>query len=186
MAQFWHLTGPTTLSPTWPRSKSSAEPSSAASSTNTSGPRRCPGQGWWPSFGTPHPARRRAAETATRTRRSCAVPRPKTGSHRWPDQRISPGRMTWTRFPARTTPGSSTVRCEFSVLRVGSAQRPRWHCNQPQRPVLPHDSCGADLAGLSGREGIATSGLCSRRFGAIHQYIDLRCRRWRTPRAWCR
>jgi putative transposase len=30
---------------------------------------------------------RRPAETATRTRRSRAVPRPKTGSRRWPDQR---------------------------------------------------------------------------------------------------
>jgi len=30
------------------------------------------------------------------------VLRPKTGSHRWPDQRISPGRMTWTRFSTRT------------------------------------------------------------------------------------
>ena len=51
---------------------------------------------------TPLPERRRAAETATRTRRSCAVPRPKTGSCRRPDKRISPGRMTWTRFSART------------------------------------------------------------------------------------
>ncbi len=47
---------------------------------------------------TPLPARRRAAETATRTRRSCTVPHPKTGQRQWPDQRISPGRMTWTRF----------------------------------------------------------------------------------------
>src|ERR1019366_4712292 len=29
-------------------------------------------------------------------------PRPKTQSRRWPDQRISPGRITWTRFSART------------------------------------------------------------------------------------
>jgi hypothetical protein len=28
------------------------------------------------------------------TCRSCAVPRPKTGTRRWPDQRISPDRMT--------------------------------------------------------------------------------------------
>src|SRR6266516_2377819 len=35
----------TTRSPTFPRSGSSAGPSSAASSTNTSGPRRSPGQG---------------------------------------------------------------------------------------------------------------------------------------------
>ena len=50
------------------------------------------------------PARRRAAETATRTDQSRSLPRPKTGSCWWPDQRISPGRMTWTRFSARTGP----------------------------------------------------------------------------------
>jgi putative transposase len=32
------------------------------------------------------------------------VPHPETGSCRWRDQRIPPGRMTWTRFPARTRP----------------------------------------------------------------------------------
>jgi hypothetical protein len=37
--------GPTTRLPTSPRSGSSADPSSAASSTNTIGPHRSPGQG---------------------------------------------------------------------------------------------------------------------------------------------
>ena len=45
--------GPTTLPPTSPRSGSSADPSSAALSTNTSGPHRRPGQEQWPNFGTP-------------------------------------------------------------------------------------------------------------------------------------
>ena len=45
--------GPTTLSPTSPKSGSGAGPSSAASSTNTSGPHRDPGQGQWPTSGTP-------------------------------------------------------------------------------------------------------------------------------------
>jgi putative transposase len=44
------------------------------------------------------PARRRAAETATRTGQPRPLPRPKTRSRRWPGQRISPGRMPWTRF----------------------------------------------------------------------------------------
>jgi len=44
----------------------------------------------------------RAAEAAPRAGRSRSVPRPKTEAHQWPDQRISPGRMTWTRFSART------------------------------------------------------------------------------------
>ena len=47
----------------------------------------------------PHRSLRGAAPlTAARTGRSGPVPRPKTHSRRWPDQRISPGRMTWTRF----------------------------------------------------------------------------------------
>jgi hypothetical protein len=52
----------------------------------------------------PHrsPAQRRAAETATRAGRSRSAPRPKTDSCQWADQRLSPGRMTWTRFSART------------------------------------------------------------------------------------
>jgi len=45
--------GPTTLSPTFPRSGSSAGPSSAASSTNTSEPHRSQCQDRWPSSGTP-------------------------------------------------------------------------------------------------------------------------------------
>jgi len=44
--------GPTTLSPTFLRSGSSAGPSSAAS-TNTSEPHRSQGQDQWPSSGTP-------------------------------------------------------------------------------------------------------------------------------------
>src|SRR6266702_1619620 len=55
-----------------------------------------------PAPAAPLPQRSRAAETATRTGRPQPVPRTKTGSHRWHDQRIPPGRVTWTRFSART------------------------------------------------------------------------------------
>ena len=44
---------PTTRSPTSPRSRSSVGPSSAASSANTNGQHRSPGQRHWPSSGTP-------------------------------------------------------------------------------------------------------------------------------------
>ena len=44
---------PTTLPPTSPRNGSSAGPSSAVSSTNTSEPHKSPGQHRWPSSGTP-------------------------------------------------------------------------------------------------------------------------------------
>jgi putative transposase len=56
----------------------------------------------------PHRSLHGAAETATRAGRSRSVPRPKTGSRRWPDQRIPPGRMTWTRFSARTSRAGSS------------------------------------------------------------------------------
>ncbi len=45
--------GPTTLPPTAPMSGSGAIPSSAASSTSTSGPHKSRGQDQWPSSGTP-------------------------------------------------------------------------------------------------------------------------------------
>ena len=44
---------PTPPPPTFPRSESSAGPSSVASSTNTNGPHRNRDQDWWPSSGTP-------------------------------------------------------------------------------------------------------------------------------------
>ena len=43
-----------------------------------------------------------AAETPAGTGRSRPVPRPTANPHRLPDQRIPPGRMTWTTFSART------------------------------------------------------------------------------------
>jgi hypothetical protein len=45
--------GPITPPPTFPRNGSSADPSSAASSANTKEPPKRPGQGGWPSSGTP-------------------------------------------------------------------------------------------------------------------------------------
>ena len=54
---------------------------------------------------TPLPARCRPTETATRACRSCAAPRTKTASGQWPDQRVSPGRITRTGFSARTPLG---------------------------------------------------------------------------------
>jgi hypothetical protein len=51
--------GQITLSRTCPGSASSTGPSSAASSTNMSGPHRSPGQDWWPSSETPQGDRQR-------------------------------------------------------------------------------------------------------------------------------
>jgi hypothetical protein len=67
------------------------------------------------------PARRRAAETATRTSRSRPVPSPKTGSRRRPDQRISPGRITRTRFSARTARSAHGIGRQL----FSPAHRPR-------------------------------------------------------------
>jgi hypothetical protein len=47
------LAGPASPALTSPRSGTSADPSSAASSTTISEPHRSPGQGQWPSSGTP-------------------------------------------------------------------------------------------------------------------------------------
>src|ERR1019366_3345523 len=76
---------------------------------------------------SPLPARRRAAETATRAGRSRPVPHPTTHSRRWPDQRISPGRMTWTRIPARTG-----RRCDAGL--PAPAPRPTYRRGSPGRP----------------------------------------------------
>jgi hypothetical protein len=59
-----HPHGRTSPSPTSPRSGSCAVPSSAASSTNTSEPRRRPGQVWWPCSGTPQGGAATGADTA--------------------------------------------------------------------------------------------------------------------------
>jgi hypothetical protein len=72
----------------------------------------------------PQPARRSTAETTTRTSRSRAAPRPKTGSRRLHDQRISPGRMTWTGFSARTGGRISGARPRSSGSCDAAIHRP--------------------------------------------------------------
>jgi hypothetical protein len=68
--------GPTTLPPTSPRSGSSADPSSAALSTNTSGPHRSHGQDRWPSSG-PHRMvlQRSGSVVRSRVLRACSTRR---------------------------------------------------------------------------------------------------------------
>jgi hypothetical protein len=67
--------GPTTLSLTSPRSGSSVGPSSAASSTSMSEPRRSPGQGQWPSSGTPQATPRSPPPSArSNTTTACSWP----------------------------------------------------------------------------------------------------------------
>src|ERR1035438_3418685 len=68
----------------------------------------------------PHRSLHGAADTAARAGRSRSVPRPKTDARQCPDQRISPGRMTWTRFSART--GTPAPGWPFS----GKASRSAW------------------------------------------------------------
>jgi hypothetical protein len=78
----------------WTAPSSGARSSAADPARLRSSPQSAPA--------SPLSERRRAAETATRAGRSRSVPRPKTGSGWWPDQRISPGDMTWTRLSAHT------------------------------------------------------------------------------------
>src|ERR1035441_4056207 len=72
------------------------------------------------------PAGRRPAGSATRPGQSRPAPRPKTDSPRWPDQRISPGRMTWTKFSARTVPwrGGDKVLDDV-VVPLKAVEHPR-------------------------------------------------------------
>jgi len=71
-----HPPGLTTLPPTSPRSGSSADPSSAALSTNTSGPHRSHGQGRWPSSGPHRTVLQRSGFVVwSRVRRACSTRR---------------------------------------------------------------------------------------------------------------
>jgi transposase len=97
-----------------------------------------------PAPASPFPARRRAAETATRPGQPRALPHPETGSRRWSDQRIPPGRMTWTKFSARTVAvwsASSPRPAEEVARRVQASRyrlplRPAGRCYQrPRRSV---------------------------------------------------
>ena len=101
------------------------------------------------------PARRRAAEAATRPCQPRPVPRPKTRSRRWPDQRISPGRMMWTRFSARTTPHRTWIRLGLVASHragPGRTRARRW----------PQVRRGADRLGRSPRTPGATRVLVRR------------------------
>src|ERR1019366_8921579 len=90
----------------------------------------------------PLPARRRAAETATRTVRPRPLPHPKTGSRRRPDQRISAGRMTWTKLSARTVAVRVPSRDRLLLPRPESddlPQYPSWPAHFSWQPsLLPH------------------------------------------------
>src|ERR1017187_7015341 len=58
------------------------------------------------------------AETATRTGRPCAAPCPKTPLRQRHDQRIPPGRMTWTRFSAPTAPVTFAGRARACAVPI--------------------------------------------------------------------
>jgi hypothetical protein len=84
---------------------------------------------------SPLPARSPAAETAARAGRSRPAPRPKIGSRRWPDQRIPPGRMTWTRFSEHTisissrngSPALGRIRQAFRITLIPASSS----CHDP-------------------------------------------------------
>ncbi len=108
--------GPTTPSQTSPGSGSSADPSSAASSTNTSGPRRRLGQGSWLTSGTPqgarpygllaHPGRVSAQRTAPR---ACQGQRTDLGPGSWHGAQLGDGQQAAR--PVRTvTLGCRRIR----------------------------------------------------------------------------
>ena len=83
---------------------------------------------------SPLPARRRAAETATRAGRSRSVPRPTTDSRQWADPRVSPGRMTLTRFSARTGQGTTPI---WSASSRGCGSPRTAGTGSPHSPPAP-------------------------------------------------
>ena len=92
-----------------------------------------------PAPAPPLPAHRSTAETTTRASQSRAGPRPKTGSRRLHDQRISPGRMTRTGFSARTgSPGTQPPPAGRGrpLPRPRPARLPPWHRPGPRRDLL--------------------------------------------------
>jgi putative transposase len=70
--------------PTSPRSGSGDGPSSVASSTNTSGPRRSPGQDQRPSSGTPHVPRRSTRASTPASWPACSPPSTGSQTTRYP------------------------------------------------------------------------------------------------------
>jgi putative transposase len=88
--------GPTTLSPTSPRSGSSADPSSVASSTNTSGPRRSPVQDRRPSSRTSQ-----GTAVSTRPQEHLRPPGPAAS------QRPTPATLCSNPSPGRSLDGAS-------------------------------------------------------------------------------
>jgi hypothetical protein len=117
--------GPTTLSPTFPRSGSSAGSSSAALSTNTSGPHRSQGQDRWPSSGTPQGR----AELRLRRRRSLRRPRGQR------ERTTLHGRHGHLR-PGRPARGSDRPRRSHRRTPSAGHQRPR---HSPRRRIPAFD-----------------------------------------------
>jgi hypothetical protein len=123
--------GPTTPSPTSPSSRSSAGPSSAASSTNTSEPRRSPGQDRWPSSGTPQARIMRFQRALAKVRCGCPWPKwqPVAGM---PTKHTSPGRCVF--WPARRPEDYLVIPTRTAAERTG---RPAGRRDRGQR----HSAC---------------------------------------------
>jgi hypothetical protein len=129
--------GPATPSPTSPGSGSSAGPSSAASSTNISGPRRSPGQGWWPSSG-PHRRRqsRGRPESDTENLGGCGQLRSAEREYRTP-QRV----LSWSspQLPGAVAP------CRLRAF-TGLGRRPCTADPPPTCRQAPGRGIGLDAA----------------------------------------
>src|ERR1035438_8633771 len=119
--------GPTTPSPTSPRNGSSAGPFWAASSANTSGLRRSPGQARWPSSGTPQALTVRAENRI----------------HGSDQQSCSPGAS-----PAMITVHVPAVRVPFghSAGRTAAAVPARGGVENRRDPDLAPPACGPAAA----------------------------------------
>ena len=100
----------------------------------------------------PLPGRSRAAETPHRTGRSQPVPRPKADPHRLPDQRIPPGRMTWTRFSHAQSVSTSSASSPAARYNRGCPRS-----RQEPDPGFPAGSDAFPANGLLVSSGRAES-----------------------------
>jgi hypothetical protein len=122
-----------------PGSGSSAGLSSAASSPSTSGPRRSPGQDWWPRSGTPQPAGNpRAARSGQLHQHAAGSPEASQG-HR---PRTDPGHGRGAYALAALVPVGAggadvpaPVEAAHSLIRPrANVAPPRWPAAWPSRP----------------------------------------------------
>jgi hypothetical protein len=121
--------GPTTPPPTSPKNGSSAGPFWAASSANTSGLRRSPGQARWPSSGTPQAVAKKATPSAAGATGESRISSPSPFMHGPPGGGRQAGKslkihhaFRYDAFPPWTDPDTWWYHCDACGGRLTGAE----------------------------------------------------------------